>query len=908
MWWPRMWWPRRRRSNEDELDEEILAHLAIEAKQRVEAGETPEQAEHSARREFGNVGTVKEVTRGMWGLLQGAHRFESLTQDLRYAGRGVRRTPGFAITAILILGLGIGANAVIFRMVDAALLRPLPFPESDRLVCIRSTENGMPVGSPSALDMRDFAAGARSFEGLVVYDHWRKNVSGILGSSQAEEMVVGLVPGNYFKLLRIQPIVGRLFSEGESVYGNHYVAIISSRFWQERFGGDSGILSKTLRINGETYSIVGVVPDVIPGWMDETTAPIRLWTPFASQNAWSEAGRGGRDNSSLARLKPGVSYEKAGVELATMAARLAQEHPVDQGIGAVLQPLADTRAGPVRPILIMLSAAVAMVLVIACANLASLLLARNSARSREMAVRAALGAGRPRLLRQLLLEALILALAGAVAGLGLASAAGLALARVNGSASLPYTSASNVLGQFSSAVPDLRIVLFALGVSLITAVLFGVAPAFTGTRVSLSDTLKEGSRSGAVGVGRQHFRRVLVIAEIALSLVLVCGAGLLTQTMARLLRQNPGFRPDHLLIAHMYVPPARYPDSDAISRFCDSFGRRVRGLPGVLDASVATGYPPTIGWQQMFTIPGQLVLRAADVPLTRFAGVDERYVKTLGFPILSGRDFAESDTPASQPVAIVNQEFVRQFFPNQDPLGRQIHPGPPPGVEAIPLQDFGSSSRNIMIVGVVRNFMNRGMALPPAPQIFTLFRQIPGANFGFKDVVVRTATDPASIVPALTRELKLLDADIPLGEIRSMETHLANQTADTRFTTVLLGLFAGLGTILAVIGAYGVVAYLVAQRRQEIGVRMALGASSRDILWLVLRNGLFMGFTGVSLGLMGAMAGSRFLARFLVGVSASDAPALFGAAALLLLVIAIASAIPARRAIQIDPVQTLRNE
>jgi predicted permease len=898
-----MLWPGRRRSREDELDEEILAHLAIEIKQRVEAGETPEQAERSARREFGNVGVVKEVTRGMWRF----HQFESLAQDLRYAGRGVRRTPGFAITAILILALGIGANAVIFRMVDTALLRPLPFPDPARLVCIWSTKNGTPVG-PSPMDMRDFAAAARSFEGLIVYDHWRKNVSGILGSNQAEEMVIGLVPGSYFELLRIHPIAGRLFSQGESVYGNHYVAIISNRFWQERFGGHSGILGKSLRINGENYSIIGVVPDVVPSWMDHTTAPIRIWTPLAYENMWSEAERGGRGYAALGRLKPGVPLQEAGTELATLAAQLAQEHLVDQGIGVMVEPLADTRAGPVRPILIMLSAAVGMVLVIACANLASLLLARNSARSREMAIRAALGAGRPRLLRQLLLESLILSAAGCVAGLGLASAAGLALARVNRPASLPSTNPSNLLGQFSSAVLDLRIVLFALGISLITAVLFGVAPAFTGTRVSLSETLKEGGRSGAIGVGRQRFRRVLVIAEIALSLVLVCGATLLTQTMARLLRQDPGFRPDHLLIAHIYVPPARYPDSDAISRFCDSFGRRVRAVPGVVDASIATGYPPVIGWQQMFTIPGRPVLRAADVPLTRFAAVDERYRNTLGFPILSGRDFAETDTPASQLVAIVNQEFVRQFFPNQDPIGRQIHPGPPSGAPTIPLQNFGASTRNITIIGVVRDFMNRGMALPPAPQIFTLFRQMPGLNYGFKDIVVRTATDPASIVPTLARELKSLDADIPLGEIRSMETHMANQTADTRFTTVLLALFAGLGTTLAVIGAYGVIAYLVAQRRQEIGVRMALGASSRDILWLVLRNGLSLGLAGVALGLMGAMAGRGLLTHFLEGASGSDAPALLGAAALLLLVIAVASAIPARRAIQIDPVQTLRNE
>jgi predicted permease len=899
-----MRWPRRRRPREEELDEEILAHLAIEAKQRIENGETPEAAAFSARREFGNIAIVKEVTRTMW-----AHgQFESLAQDLRYAAKGIRRSPGFAAVAILILALGIGANTAIFSVVDAALLRPLPFPNPDRLVRIWSTQNGAPVGGPSVLDMRDFAAASQSFEGMASYDHWRKNVSGILGSNEPEEMVIGLVPGNYFELLRMRPILGRVFSGEESVYGNHFVAIIGSRFWRTRFAADPRILERTLRINAETYTIVGVVPDAVPGWMDQTTAPISIWTPLVFPDMWSEAKRGGRGDSSLGRLKPGVSYDVARAEMATLAARLAREHPVDEGIGATIEPLSDTRAGPVGPVLFMLSGAVGMVLVIACANLASLLLARNSARSREMAVRVALGAERARLLRQLLVETLVLSVAGGLAGLVLSSAASAALTRFNTAGALPYTAASNALGQFWSATPEPRVLFFTLGISIVTAVLFGLAPAFTGTRVSLAETLREGGRSGAVGFGRQRFRRMLVTAEVALSLVLVFAAGLLAQTMARLQRQDPGFRADHLLIAHVFIPPVRYPDPGAITRFCEAFGERVRSLPGVLDASVTTGYPPSMPWQQVFTVPGSPFSRTADVPSARFAAVDSRYLRTMGLPLLSGRDFAETDTAAGLPVAIVNEEFARRYFPNQDPIARQIHPGPPPGVPAIPLRDFGSSDRNITIIGVVRNFMNRGMELPPAPHIFSLFRQVPGLNFGFKDIVVRTTAAPESVAPAIARALKSLDADIPLGEIRSMETHMSSQTADTRFTAVLLGLFAGLGTILAVIGAYGVVAYLVAQRTQELGVRIALGAVSTDILWLVLRYGLFIGLAGVALGLAGAVAGRRFLARFLYGVSESDPLTLLGAAVLLLVAIGVASAVPARRAMRIDPVQALRGE
>jgi putative ABC transport system permease protein len=840
----------------------------------------------------------------MWGYAQ----LQSLSQDLKYAVKNMRRTPGFTAVAVLILALGIGANTAIFSVVNAALLRPLPFPDSDRLVKVYATKNGVPVGGPSGLDMRDMKAAAHSFEGMEVYDHWRKNVSGILGSTDPEETVVGLVPGTYFQLLRIRPVLGRVFTESENVYGKHYVAAIGKRYWETRFAGDPRILERTLRINGETYSIVAVMPDVVPAWMDETTSAISIWTPFASPDAWSESKRAGRGDNSIGRLKPGVSYEQARAELATLAARLAQEHPVDQGIGATLEPLADTRAGPVGPILLMLCGAVGMVLAIACANLASLLMARNSARSREMAIRAALGAGRGRLLVQLLVETVVLSLAGGVAGLGLSSAASLALARMNTAHLMPYTAASNALGQFWTAAPEPRVLLFTLGLSIFTAVLFGLAPAFTGTRVSLADTLREGGRSGGVGLGRQRFRRMLVSAEVALSLMLVFAASLLGETMIRLQRQNPGFRADHLLMAHFYVPPSRYPDSESIARFCAAFGERVRALPGVLDATMTAGFPPVMTWQQMFTVPGIPFARAADIPMARFAAVDARYVSTFGFSLAAGRNFAETDTSTSQPVAIVNEEFARRFFPNQEAVGRQIHPGPPPGVAPVPLEDFGGSTRDITIVGVVRNFMNRGMALPAGPQMFALFRQTPGLNFGFKDIVVRTAGNPESMAPAVARELKSLDADIPLGEIRSMETHMSSQTADTRFTALLLGLFAGLGTVLAVIGAYGVVAYLVAQRTQEMGVRMALGAASTDILWLVLRYGMTIGLSGVAMGVCGALIGRKLLARFLFGVSVTDPVTLAGAAILLLLVVAVASGVPARRAMRIDPVQALRGE
>ena len=519
---------RRRSAKEEDLEEEIRAHLDIETKQRIEDGESPEDAERFARRAFGNVALVKEATRRAWG----SGWIDSLGQDLKYAFRQMRQAPGFTAVATLTLALGIGANTAIFSAVDAALLRPLPFPEPDRLVRLFSTRNGVRLGGMSRLDMRDLAPDARSFEGMVVYDHWRKNVSGIGGSSEPQETVVGLVSGAYFDLLRIRPILGRLFTAEENVYGKHYVAAIGAALWRTRFAADPQILGKTLRINGETYSIVGVMPDIVPSWMDQTNAPISIWTPYTSPEMWSESKRAGRDDVCLGRLKPGASYDQARAELTMLADRLAREHPVDRGIGVEIERLADTRAGPVRPLLGMLFGAVATVLLIACANLAGLLLARNSARSRELAVRAALGAGRGRLLRQLLLETLALSFVGGLAGLGLAWAASRGLRHVPSDRNLPYTAASNALHQFWSAGLDLRVAAFALGISILTAILFGLAPALTATRVPLVETLKEGGRGGGVGARRQRFRRMLVVTEVGLTLVLVFAAALLVQTVS----------------------------------------------------------------------------------------------------------------------------------------------------------------------------------------------------------------------------------------------------------------------------------------------------------------------------------------------------------------------------------------
>jgi putative ABC transport system permease protein len=895
-----------RRPKEQDLEDEIQAHLAIETRQRIERGEAPEDAALAARREFGSVALVKEVTRSMGGF----GLMDSLLQDLKYAGRTMRKTPGFTAIAIATLALGIGANTAIFSIVDTAMLRPLPFQDSDRLVRVWMTRAGKILGGWSPMDIRDFAAAAHSFDGMVSYDRWRKNVSLGQGSSQPEALVVGLVPSAYFDVLRIRPILGRVFTPEENQYGKHFVAAISEGFWHTRFASDPDVIGRTLRINGESYQIVGVMPQVVPTWMDHTAVPIGVWTPFTSLSMWTEAARGGTGDSSIGRLRPGVSIEQARSEIAGIAARLSTEHPVLQGLGATIEPLADTRAGPIRPILFMLCGAVSLVLLIACANLAGLLMARNSARYREIAMRAALGASRPRLIRQLLIETVALSLAGGLAGLGVAAGMGAVLVRSNAQGTAVYISSSKSLPQFWAAVPDGRILLFAFAISILTALCFGLGPAFGGTQVSLASTLREGARSGSVGASRQAFRRAMVVAEIALSLVLVIAAALLVQTMIKLQRQDPGFRGDHLFTAHIFVPPARYTDPADIARFCDQLGLRVRAIPGVIDASVTGVYPTAMRWSEMFTFDGHAASRLADIPQARFGPVDDRFVRTIGLSLVSGRDFAESDQAASPPVALVNQEFVRRYFPNENPVGRQFRMGPPPGI-GVPADYWKRWKRGsgaVRIVGVLANFMNERPPIPPSPQILLLYRQQPDVNFGFKDVVVRTSVQPETIASAVSRELHALDPEIPLGEISTMERRLADQTADSRFTTVLLGLFAVLGMILAIIGVYGVVSYLVAQRTHELGVRVALGASAADVLWLVLRHGITIGLLGVGLGLAGALAAREILAGMLYNVSASDPWTLGCGSIILLVVVLIATAIPARRAMRVDPVLALRSE
>jgi predicted permease len=899
--WPRLWRsaPGERRDRDKELNRELQSHLDLEAEEQQDSGLSPEEARYAARRAFGNTTLVQEDVRAIWSMVW----WERIAGHAKYAARSLRKSPGFTIIAVLTLALGIGANTAIFSVINALMLQPLPFPAAHQLVRIYSTKNGVPIrgtaaaGGPSVLDMRDFAQNSHSFQKMVSYDAWRKNVS--FGSSvEPEQMRVGLVPGAYFEVLEIQPIIGRLFTDEENHEGKNYVAAINARLWTERFAGDKAILGRKIRINDELYTIVAVMPDVIPEWMESSrVGPVEIWTPFAFSDALSESSRGARGDFALARMKPGVSLEEAQADLASIAAALAAEHPVDQGIGVMVKRLSDTRVGTLRPMLFLLMGAVSLILLIACVNLANLLLARNSARQRELSVRVALGAGRAELVRQLLAETLLLSLIGGAVGLTLAQIGLAVLTRVH-----PAD-----LSQLASIEIDWRVLAFTLVASLATSLLFGVAPALTGTRLNLVDALKQGGRSGTTGPQTQRIRNLLVVTEMAMSLMLLVGATLLVRSILRLEHQRLGIRQDHLLKGHIYVPGVHYPNPGAIARFCDDFANRVRALPGIIDATVTTVYPPNNGWTQMLNITGNPFTRIQDIPTAQFGVADAHFLRTLGIPLIQGRDFAESDSATTPPVALISEEFKRRYFPMQDPIGRQVHIGPPPFLQIAPGANI-SDSADVTLIGVVGDFRNAGLAHQPEPQITVLYSQHPLVNYSFKDIVIRTVSEPRLLVPEIRRQLHELDPDMPFAEVQTMDELVVAQTGGQRFTTILLASFAAAGLVLAVVGIYGVVSFLVTQRKQELAVRIALGASRATVLWLVLKQGLEMATIGAAIGLFGAWATQKFTSGLLFGISPIDPVTFASAAFFLLAVAAVASAIPGTRVLTIDPARTLRQD
>ena len=877
---------------DQDLDEELHAYVELVSTEKVRTGMSPEEAYRDTRREIGGTEQIKQ---GVRDIRAGA-LLDRFVQDIRFALRQMRKSPGFYAIVVLVLALAIGANASIFSILNTVMLRPLEFPNADRLVQITSTKNEKPIGV-SGPDWRDLATHNQTFEKIAIYDQWRKNVSTSPRGDDAAEVLVGLAPQEFFEALGIQPLMGRLFKTEEGVEGRNHVALITEAFWKTHYQRNPKILGRTLSINDQPYTIIGVLPATIPGWLHGAQAQLPVFEPFVPDpGTFSEQSRGGRGNGAIGLLKPGTTIGKAQADLARIAQNLAAMHPVDRGVGISVAPLATMRTGDLRPLLLLLMGAVGLILLIACSNLAALLLARNTARQREFAMRKALGAGTTALVRQVLTETLVPSLMGSACGLALACGATRAL----------RTADPGKIPQLLALTLDWRVALFTLVVGLGTCLLFGMAPALLSARLDPADALKEGGRTSS-GTSRQGFRKLLVIAQIALSMMLLVGSGLLIQTLERLENQDLGFRVDHLMRGHFYLPPAQYPMADMITRFCDRLTERIRALPGVRDVSVTTVYPPSDRWRMMFSIDGRPLSRLEDVPATIFGVVDANYLPTAGIPVVAGRNFSDSDRETTMPVAIVNQAFVKQYFPDVDPIGQRVELGAPASL--IP-QDvwMGTERETVTIAGVMRDNHNQGLALPAAPQLIALFRQVPKVNFGFKDVLVRSDVAPEALEQAVAQQLHALDSRLPLSEVETMSEYLDDMTAVKRFTTVILACFAGIGLLLAVMGIYGVIAYLVAQRTQEIGIRLALGAPQSAVVWLVSSQGLRMALAGVAIGLVGTVLAARSMTSLLYGISALD-PVTMGLASIVLIAIALgACVLPARRAAKIDPIQALRTE
>ena len=826
---------------------------------------------------------------------------QTLIQDFRYALRQLLRNLGFSFVAVLTLALGIGASTTMFAVLNAVLLRPLPFHNPDRLVRIFSTQNGA-VSGPSPLDVRDFSAESRTFEKLVVCDSWRKNVSLGDGSVEPEQMEVGLVPSQYFEVLDVKPLLGRLFTDQENQWGNNFEVILSYEFWQARFQGTPAVLGKTVRINDEAYAVIGVMPpgQFGPTWWFEGGghSSVELWTPFVpyllpGESVWAESQRDSRGWYAIGRLKPKVSLAAAQADLQRIAANLSSRYPMDRDVGVALRPLQEDRIANLRPAILLLMGAVLLILLIACSNVANLLLARNSGRTREIAVRIAIGAKRSALIRQFMAENLTLALLAGLLGCALAFCACTAISRLH-PAKLP---------QLAEVRPDLAVLVFGFGIALLSSLFFGILPAWSGLRISPSEAFKEGGRSNLASRHRQWLRHGFVAGEMALAVMLLVGTGLLTQSLLRLEQQPPGFRVDHLLRTHMFLPPVRYPDPASLTRFFDEYADQIRRLPGVQDASISAAYPPSDEWRQDFTLDGTATSGSESMPSAQFNVTDSHYLRTLAIPLLRGRDFSDADRENTPPVVLINQAFAARYFPGENPIGRTIQ---------LRLNMGARSSRpdpvRVSIIGVTGDTMNRGPILPAEPQITTLFRQTPQVNSAFKNLMVRTAVAPLQLAGPIREQLHSLDPNLPFAEVSSMDQVMQQQTADRRYTAGLLGLFAALGVLLAGIGVYAVISYLVAQRTSEIGLRIALGAQQRNVLWMLMKQGMGTAAVGAVLGLVAAWLLRQAVAGLVFGISPADPATFLAAAGLLIGCAAAASYIPARRATAVDPIVALRGE
>ncbi len=806
-----------------------------------------------------------------------------LSQDMRYGARMLLKKPGFTLIAVLTLSLGIGANTAIFSVVHAALLRPLPYEQPDRLVMIweRNLSRGLERSQGSPVTYCDWREQKHLFDKIAGW--WYPQVNLTDTGSEPQRVRTIDVTDAFFDTLGARPIIGRGFQPGEDRPGGELLAVIGHQLWRDRYNSDSNILGKTITLDGRSYSVIGVSP---PGfdYPNET----QVWRPLGWEPR--QHSRNARFFEVVARLKPGVTPQQAQAEMNALSSRIAQENPQsNKDWSAAVVSLRDQLVGDFRLALLVLFGAVGLVLLIACANVANLLLARAGAREKEVAIRLAIGATRGRFLRQLLTESVLLSLLGGVFGMLIAAWGADVLLKFN-PVELPP------LDSLSVNAPILG---FTLGVSLLTGLIFGLVPALHASRPDLNRTLKEGGRDSQTGGGR--IRGALVIAEVAIAMVLLLGAGLLLKSFMRLQRMDAGFNPANVLTFNLQLPFSSYRDWRQVSELYSALIARLKSVPGV-QAADATGFLPLEGgWPTKFLIQGRPPVRGEE-PVAQHRPVSEGYFQTMGIPLLRGRQFDERDQADAPGVMIVNEALARRYFPNEDPVGKRVTTL---GRQYGPLGRVMPASLEMEIVGVVGDEKNSNLNKTAEPAIYFSHRQF---SYRSMSVVARTAASPLSLAGALQNEVWALDRNLPVSNIMTMEQRLGEAVAQPRFSALLLGLFAALALLLAAVGIYGVISYTVEQRTHEIGVRMALGASAGDIVKMVVGRGLALTIAGVGLGVLGAFGLTRLIQGLLFGVGATD-PMIFAAMpALLALVALVACYIPARRATKVDPMVALHYE
>ena len=868
----------RRSPLDRDLDHEVATHLELAIEENLERGLAPAEARRQALLRFGGRQQAKEQHREARGL----PFLDTLVQDLRFASRMWRKAPGFTAVAVLTLTLGIGANTAIFSVVYAILLKSLPYPQADRLVMVYENvrlptyQNDRNEVSPG--NLRDWTAQNSVFQNVAAY---RNRSFNLTGAGEPLRLEGELVSGNFFSTLEVEPALGRAFAPEEDRHGAPRVVVMSGGLWRSQFGSDPQILGKKLLLDGESYEVIGVMPSRFhfPDLDDQ------LWVPLAMTPAERE-NRGSHYLDVFARLKPGVTLKQAQAELSAIARRLTGLYPASntgQTVNIVF--LQEDLAGPVRPRLLVLWGAVGLVLLIVCANVANLLLARASGRQREVAVRLALGASRGRLFRQLLTESTLLALFGWAFGLLLAHW-GVNALKLLATSHLPRTE------EFSL---NTSVFVFGIVTAIFVGVISGLAPALQAGRESVHETLNSGSRESAAGA-RLGVRNLLVIVETALGVIVVIGAGLLLRSFLRIEQTPLGFQPQGVLSLRAIPRGQKYSEPSERSAFYHQAIERIEALPGIESAAAVTFIPLTFSrGSKGFTIEGRPPIAPGQIPMAGYDVVTPGYFVTLRVPLREGREFSWSDTPETQPIIIINETMAKTYWPQEDPLGKRIQQG-------------GPDDPWLTIAGVVGDIREFDPLTAPRPTMYFPITQFPNPGDVLRDWVVRSVRDPLTVASAVRAAVWSVDKDLPVTRVRTMEEVWSLSIASQRLNLLLFVLFASLALILATVGIYGVMAYNVAERTREIGIRVALGARSNDVLKLVLVLGFRLAALGLLLGVVAAFALTRLMASMIYDVSSTDAATFFAVALSLGAVALVACYIPARRALRVDPMVALRYE